>query len=72
MNYQYNSDKVDYVDIVIVAKLQYLAGTNHPDANLDWNSIPSFAKLGLAGESEVVEIDDVIIEEIEITSQLFN
>lgn len=71
-NYSYDSDKIDYVDVVIVAKLQNLAGTDHPDAQLDWNNIPSFCKLGLAGDSDVVEIEDMVIEEIEITQQLFN
>ncbi len=71
-NYTYNSDKIDYVDVVIVAKLQNLAGTAHPDAQIDWNDVPSFCKLGLAGDSEVLEIGDVIIEEIEITQQLFS
>lgn len=71
-NYSYDSEKIDYVDVVIVAKLQNLAGTDHPDAQLDWNEIPSFCKLGLAGDSDVVEIEDVVMEEIEITQQLFN
>lgn len=71
-NYSYDSEKIDYVDVVIVAKLQNLAGTDHPDAQLDWNNIPSFCKLGLAGESEIVEIEDIVMEEIEITQQLFN
>ncbi len=71
-NYSYNSDTVDYVDVVIVAKLQNLEGTDDPDARIDWNTIPSFCKLGLAGEVEVVEIEDVVMEEIEITQQLFN
>lgn len=71
-NYSYDSEKIDYVDVVIVAKLQNLAGTDHPDAQLDWNNIPSFCKLGLAGESDVVEIEDVVMEEIEITQELFN
>ena len=70
-NYEYNSDTVDYVDVVIVAKLKSLENTSHPDAQLDWNTIPSFCKLGLAGEVEVVEIEDVVIEEIEITQNLF-
>ncbi len=71
-NYSYDSEKIDYADVVIVSKLQNLAGSDHPDAHLDWNTIPSFCKLGLAGDSEVMEIEDVIIEEIEITQQLFN
>ncbi|RKZ96120.1 MAG: histidine kinase [Gammaproteobacteria bacterium] len=71
-NYNYDSETIDYVDVVIVAKLQNLAGTDHPDAQIDWNNVPSFCKLGLAGDSEVLEIEDVIIEEIEITQQLFS
>lgn len=71
-NYSYDSEKIDYVDVVIVAKLQNLAGSNHPDAQIDWNNVPSFCKLGLAGNAEVVEIEDVVMEEIEITQQLFN
>lgn len=71
-NYTYDSEQIDYVDVVIVAKLQNLAGTEHPDAQLDWNDIPSFCKLGLAGDVDVVEIEDVVMEEIEITQQLFN
>ncbi len=71
-NYTYNSEKIDYVDVVIVAKLQNLEDTDHPDAQIDWSTIPSFCKLGLAGESEVVEIEDIVMEEIEITQQLFN
>lgn len=71
-NYSYDSEQVDYVDVVIVAKLQNLEGTDHPDAKLDWNTIPSFCKLGLAGETETVEINDVVMEEIEITQQLFS
>ncbi len=71
-NYTYDSEKIDYVDVVIVAKLQNLAGTDHPDAQLNWDDIPSFCKLGLAGNTDVVEIEDVVMEEIEITQQLFN
>lgn len=71
-NYSYDSEAIDYVDVVIVAKLQNLAGTDHPDAQINWNDVPSFCKLGLAGDSEVVEIEDIVMEEIEITQQLFN
>ena len=45
---------VDYADIVQVAMLQSLAGTQHPHAEMDWAQIPSFARLGLdpAGDQE--------------------
>lgn len=73
-NYEYDSDTVDYVDVVIVAKLKNLENTNHPDANLNWNKIPSFHKLGLVEEeeeAEELEFEGYVIEEIEITQNLF-
>lgn len=39
--------EADYADIVQVAMLQSLAGTQHPYAEMDWAHIPSFARLGL-------------------------
>lgn len=47
LDFQRNSPAVDYSDIVQVALLQSLAGTDHPFAQLDTAGIPSFAKLGL-------------------------
>lgn len=41
------SEKVDYVDIVQVSTLQSYIGTSHPFAQLDWNQIPAFARLGI-------------------------
>ena len=73
-NYEYDSDTVDYVDVVIVAKLKNLENTNHPDVELNWNNIPSFRKLGLVDEveeTEKSEFEGYIIEEIEITQNLF-
>ncbi len=73
-NYEYDSATLDYVDIVIVSKLTNLKNTDHPDAKLNWNDIPSFHKLGLVEEvedTEKVEFEGYIIEEIEITQNLF-
>lgn len=38
---------VDYADVVQVAMLQSLSGSTHPFAQMDWNQIPSFGRLGL-------------------------
>ncbi len=61
--------EADYVDIVIVARLQTLPA-NHPQAKLDWSTIPAFAKVGLAPEIEVVNIEGVA-EEVQEVQELF-
>ncbi len=38
----------DYADLVQVATLQSYVGTDHPFAQLDWNNISSFGRLGLS------------------------
>ncbi len=54
-----DSPKADYVDIVQVATLQSYLGTDHPYTQLDWTSIPSFAKLGLDPRSLTEEDEDL-------------
>lgn len=58
-------EKADYVDIVQVAFLQSIAGTDHPACRVDWSTVPSFAKLGLEADAEILEIEGVS-EEIEM------
>jgi hypothetical protein len=62
--------QADYVDIVIVARLQSLLGSDHPDAARDWGSIKSFDKIGLAAEIEVVQLEGAE-DEINDVSALF-
>jgi len=66
-----SGDKADYVDLVQVAFLQSIAGTDHPASRVDWNTVPSFAKLGLASDAEILEIEGVS-DEIELTHSMFN
>ena len=47
LNFARDSAKVDYVDIVQVATLQSYLGSEHPYTQLDWSTVPAFAKLGL-------------------------
>lgn len=53
------SEKVDYADIVTVAKLQSYAGTEHVLGTIDWNDVPAFARLGLATDVHVHEMDEI-------------
>lgn len=46
LDFQRNSPTADYADIVQVAMLQSLS-PDHPLAQMDWHSIPAFAKLGI-------------------------
>jgi HD-like signal output (HDOD) protein len=64
-----SSEKADYVDLVQVAFLQSIAGTDHPACRVDWNTVSSFAKLGLASDAEILDIEGVS-EEIELTHSM--
>ena len=57
-NLKYDSDKVDYTDVVIVANLQSYLGTGHKLNDLDWSAIPSFKKLGLDSDVNIVDMED--------------
>jgi len=60
----------DYVDVVTVAKIQSYTEENNPYPDLDQSTVPAFAKLGLAGETEVHEVD-TLAEEIDEAKQAF-
>jgi len=49
---------IDYVDIITVANLQSMIGSDHPHTQQDWNTIPAFQKLGLTADVNVVEMDE--------------
>ncbi len=62
-------EKADYVDLVQVAFLQSISGTDHPANRIDWNTVGSFARLGLEAYDEILEIDGVS-EEIELAQSM--
>lgn len=71
VNFQREHDgPADYVDLVQVAFLQSIAGTDHPACRVDWNMVPAFAKLGLHTDVEILEIEGVS-EEIELAQSMF-
>lgn len=72
INFERNSPgaEADYVDVVTVAKIQCFTEDNTPYPNLDTNTIPAFAKLGLGGSTEVHLVDS-IAEEVDDAKQAF-
>ena len=62
------SPTADYVDVVTVAKIQSYTEENTPFPNLDISKVPAFSKLGLAGEVDVHEVDE-LAEEVEEAKQ---
>ena len=72
VNFQRDSgDKADYIDLVQVAFLQSVAGTSHPASRVDWKTVPSFAKLGLSADAEILEIEGVS-DEVELTRSMLS
>ncbi len=49
---------IDYVDIITVANLQSMIGSDHPLTQIDWDTIPAFQKLGLTADINVIEMDE--------------
>jgi len=71
VNFQRDSGaKADYVDIVQVAFLQSIAGTDHPACRVDWQTVPAFAKIGLQADAEILEIEGVS-DEIQLAHSMF-
>jgi len=72
VNFKYDSGlKSDYVDIVQVAFLQSIVGTDHPACRVDCSIVPSFAKLGFVDGIELLEIKS-ISDEIEIARSMLS
>ncbi|MEQ1620080.1 MAG: HDOD domain-containing protein [Methylococcales bacterium] len=72
VNFDRNEDgSADYVDVVQVAFLQSIQGTDHPACRVDFSTVSAFSKLGLASDIEVLEIEG-ISDEIELTKSMFS
>ncbi|MFD2229635.1 HDOD domain-containing protein [Alkalimarinus sediminis] len=63
--------QADYADIVMVANLQAIAGSNHPHAEMDWTNISAFSRLGLDPEIDMNEAED-LSDEMEAAMALLN
>ena len=53
----YDSSTADYVDIVVVANLQSYLGTSHRLNEVDWKTVPSFKKLGMETDVNIVNME---------------
>lgn len=51
-----HSGPADYVDVVTVALLQSVAGSDHPCAQIDPHTVPAFEKLGLANGPGILQL----------------
>lgn len=49
----------DYADLVLVANLQLVAGTDHPWTEVNWKTISAFDRLGLDPEVDMTEEEDL-------------
>ncbi|MET0028137.1 MAG: HDOD domain-containing protein [Candidatus Thiodiazotropha sp.] len=69
LNLRYDSGgDGDYVDVVLVARLEAQINTDHVIDPEEWAQIPSFAKVGLEPEVNFIEIDGVAddVQNIEV------
>ncbi|NKB32069.1 MAG: HDOD domain-containing protein [Pseudomonadales bacterium] len=68
LNYRRNSAATDYVDVVIVARLQSYGYEDIGDESPDWQHIPAFNKLGLEISEESMELTGINEEEIDLAA----
>ena len=54
LDFNRESERVDYVDLVQVASLYCHKDTDHPLARIDAFSVPAFKKLGIDPENEAM------------------
>ncbi len=69
VNFNRQQDNADYADIVTVAMLQSYMGSDHPLADVDYQQVSSFARLGLDPDMQEAEAED-LSDEMEAAMQL--
>jgi HD-like signal output (HDOD) protein len=58
-NFQREVPAADYADLVMIANLQLIAGTEHVWNEIDRKSISAFGRLGLDPEMDMNEEEDL-------------
>jgi len=58
-NFQREVPAADFADLVTVANLQLVAGTQHPWTEMDWNAVTAFGRLGIDPNSDMSEEEDL-------------
>ncbi len=61
-NFLRQTDNADYADLVMVANLQLVAGTEHPWTEMDWKAVSAFERLGLDPNIDMSEEEDLNAE----------
>jgi HD-like signal output (HDOD) protein len=70
-NFQYDSGaKADYVDVVQLAFLQCIAGTEHPACRIEYSTVPAFAKLAINPDIEMINIESCS-QDVELVNSIF-
>ena len=68
-DYYHDSSSLDYVDVVVVARLQLLVGDPHVK-DLDWSRVCAFSKVGLESDIQLVDIEGMA-EDIAQVEEIF-
>jgi len=58
-NFSRQVPAADYADLVMVANLQLVAGSEHPWNEMDWTKISAFDRLGLDPNIDMSEEEDL-------------
>jgi len=58
-NFQREVPAPDYADLVMIANLQLVAGTDHPWNEMNFSTISAFSRLGLDPETNMAEEEDL-------------
>ena len=56
------ADKADYADLVMIALLQFVAGSDHPYTEMNWEHISAFERMGIDPHSLEEEDEDLSAE----------
>jgi len=50
--------EIDYVDVIIVANLHSHLGSDHRLANINWEEVPAFARLGITPDESIAVMEE--------------
>ncbi|WP_369984455.1 HDOD domain-containing protein [Thalassolituus sp.] len=70
LNFDRAPDVADLTDLIQVATLQSHAGTTHPLAEIDTATVGAFVRLGLAADTETLELEVIAEEQAETQAAL--
>lgn len=70
LNFDRAPDVADLTDLIQVATLQSHAGTSHPLAEIDTVTVGAFVRLGLAADTETLELEVIAEEQAETQAAL--